>query len=193
MRGISTAQPTPDCSLWKKKTLQYQFSVQYCPGKWQHGTDFVSHYPYKDHVSFLDLIHTDLSTNGSMTSYATEQNTSYLLSTIDTLNKFTSSSKLSPEKPTRSIILEQIKDASCYQALIHQIKHGFPQNKNNTDPSLHPFWEVWHQITTSENVILMDGLYHFPSKHKFFTSSIQPIKELKAWSFVPMCWYTGLA
>ena len=33
----------------------------------------VSQYSCKDHVSFIDLIHTDLSSNDPMTSYATEK------------------------------------------------------------------------------------------------------------------------
>ena len=125
----------------KEKTLQQQYTVQYCPGKWNCGADSVSQDPCKNHVSFLDLTHTDLPTDDSIASYAIEENTSYTLSIkINILNKYTSPSKLSPEKPNGSIKLEQIKDASCYdtqyQELINQIKQGFPKNRNDTDPLL---------------------------------------------------------
>ena len=45
----------------KEKTMQYELSTQYCPGKWQQGADVVSWYPCIDSTSFLNIICSDTS------------------------------------------------------------------------------------------------------------------------------------
>ena len=43
-RDLSSISNSRLCTL-KKKTFQYQFTVNHCPGKWHRGTDVVSRNP----------------------------------------------------------------------------------------------------------------------------------------------------
>ena len=61
--------PNPRLQSLKEKTLQYEFSIQYCPGKWQQGVVAVPLYPCSDRISFLDIICSDASNNDCTISF----------------------------------------------------------------------------------------------------------------------------
>ena len=156
----------PRLQTLKEKTLKYNFTVQYCPGKWQRGADSVSRYPCKDSISFFNLIRCNATDGDTTAAYAIEADTCYALSqNVNILNSYTLNEH--SNKECSSVTIEHIKDVSCndqiYQALILQIRQGFPNTRNNLDPSLRSFWEVRHRLTVSENIISMDNRLVIPS------------------------------
>ena len=167
-REINTIN-NPRLQTLKEKTLKYNFTVQYCPGKWQRGADSVSRYPCKDSINFIDLIRCNVSDNDTSTSFSIEADTSYSLSqNIDTLNSYTSQEQKFNGKECNSVTMEHIKDISytdqTYQALIEQIKQGFPSTRNTVNPILRSFWEVRHRLTVSRNIVSMDNRLVIPSQ-----------------------------
>ena len=56
-RDRDLSSTSNDCiSSLKEKTFRYQFSIQFCPGKWHRGSDAVSRNPSVSMVSLISII-----------------------------------------------------------------------------------------------------------------------------------------
>ena len=49
-----------------------------------------------------------------------------------------------------------------YMTLINSINQGFPSKCSLTESDIQNFWEVWHQLSTERDLVLMDGRIVIP-------------------------------
>ena len=116
-----------DCIIsLKGKTFCYQFSIQFCPGKWHQGPDAVSRNPSISTVSLISIIRQPASIKD--------------LNSLITLQE----------------IQDAYKVDQSYQELAKTIANGFPKKRNETSPSIRDFWEVRDCLSSSDRIIHMD-------------------------------------
>ena len=101
--------PNDRISSLKEKTFHYQFSIQFCPGKWHQGPDAVSRNPSTSTVSLISIICQPAS--------------------IKDLNNLI----------TLQEIQDAYRSDQSYQELAKSVANGFPKKGNETSPSIRAF------------------------------------------------------
>ena len=147
----------------KEKTFRYQFSIQFCPGKWHRGPDAVSRNPSVSIVSLISIIHQPASIKD--------------LNSLITLQE----------------IQDACKSDQSYQELAKIIANGFPKKGNETNPSIRDFWEVRDRLSLSDRIIYMNHRIVIPpslQKHVLYAlhSAHQGVSGMKARANTTIYW-----
>ena len=155
--------PNDHISSLKEKTFRYQFSIQFCPGKWHRGPDAVSRNPSVSIVSLISIIRQPASIKD--------------LNSLITLQE----------------IQDVCKSDQSYQELAKTIANGFPKKQNDTSPNIRDFWEVRDRLSLSDRIIYMDHCIVIPSslqKHVLYTlhSAHQGISGMTARANTTIYW-----
>ena len=155
--------PNDRISSLKEKTFCYQFSIQFCPGKWHLGPDAVSRNPSISIVSLISIICQPASIKD--------------LNSLITLQE----------------IQDAYKSDQSYQELTKTIANGFPKKRNETSPSIRDFWEVIDCLSSSDRIIYMDHcIVILPSlqKHVLYAlhSAHQGVSGMKARANATIYW-----
>ena len=150
-------------SSLKEKTFRYQFSRQFCSGKWHWGPDAVSRNPSISTVSLISIIHQPASIKD--------------LNSLITLQE----------------IQDAYKSDQSYQELAKTVANGFPKKQNETSPSIRDFWEVRDRLSSSDRIIYMDQCIVIPpslQKHVLHAlhSAHQGVSGMKARANATIYW-----
>ena len=146
---------------FKEKTIQFRFSIQYCPGKWHKGADAVSRYPSatlafmdseSDNFPILDedMIETKRSKDSICSIYALHDSIPSTFSQVISLTKLRELGQQDDE----------------YQELKKALLEGFPSTRHTTAPSIRKFWSVRDRLFYQDDIILMDQRIVIPSNLK---------------------------
>ena len=130
----------------KESVLPWHFDIMHCPGKWTQGPDALSRHPGKI-SAHLSVIREE-SSESDDSIYLSAENASEVSSIIVT-------------NELGSITLDHINNAAHsdpqYQDLLKRIESGFPDKRNQTEPShLREFWEVRHRLSIYNGIALLD-------------------------------------
>ena len=155
--------PNDRISSLKEKTFRYQFSIQFCPGKWHRDPDAVSRNPSVSMVSLISIICQPASIKD--------------LNSLITLQE----------------IQDACKSDQSYQELAKTIVNGFPKKQNETSPSIRDFWEVRDRLSLSDRIIYIDHRIVIPpslQKHVLYAlhSAHQGVSGMKARANTTIYW-----
>ena len=140
--------PNDRISSLKEKTFRYQFSIQFCPGKWHRGPDAVSRNPSVSMVTLISIIRQPAS--------------------IKDLNSLI----------TFQEIQDACKSYQSYQELAKTVTNGFPKKRNETSPSIRDFWQVRDHLSLSDRIIYMDRcIVILPSLQKHILYALHSVHQ----------------
>ena len=124
---------------FKQRTLPYQFTISYNPGKWHRGPDAMSRNAVSE-VALLQLIRDDVITEDDDES----TNTIAFFNTV---------------KTEANINLTDICKAAStddeYKLLSETIRAGFPTSRNEVKPILRDYWSVRDRLSIRDGDLFM--------------------------------------
>ena len=137
----------------KERTLMYNFSIQYNPGKWHRGPDALSRNPVT-----ASTIHAMFATSDKENSPVApmEEHIGAILRHTDDSDKL--------------ITREEIEDAATndpdYQQLIQVINSGFPQIRSGVPEELRTYWNLRNKLSTQGSIVMMDSRIVVPKEYR---------------------------
>ena len=140
----------------KTKTLGYQFTIKYIPGKDKPGSDTMSRYPVEVIRSIFSHIRDEVDVE-----YIPfiEEIEDCVMSVSDEAMSICSNevSALTPD-----LIRVAGKADESYCLLIKTIKSGFPCTRQLTNPSIRSYFEVRHRLYTDNELVMLDNRIVIP-------------------------------
>ena len=141
------AKYTIQASLDSRRNVSYLLTIQRCPSKWHQGVDAISCNPVTIVEALISLCPTHPSSKDVHLSDTT------VLATIQgTMNTSDNNATMTPDH----IWALGWNDQSCTN-FINSINQRFPSKCSLTEPDIYNFCEVWHQLSTKRDLVLMEG------------------------------------
>ena len=156
--------PNPRISKLKERTFRYQFSTQYCPGKWQRGPDACSRNPSPLHSLICQQPNID-EVNDSV---GVEDHV--MAVNVNIVTMLNHNVDIALLKDSHFITLEQIRMSGesdqLYHELLKLVETGFPNTKSELDPTLREFWEVRDRLSSNNGLVLMNKRIVIPTSYR---------------------------
>ena len=152
----------------KEKTLQYSFTIQYCPGKWHKAADAVSRNPPKASRSSISSV-IELCTPPPSESLNEAEKIEATIDAVCAVSFATINCTSSETPPSNKLItMESLNNASKagpeYQQLIKTIQARFPKTRQLTPPDIRQYWEVRQCLSVYGDIVLIDQRLMIPKK-----------------------------
>ena len=151
----------------KEKTLKYNFTIQYNPGKWHRSADACSRNPTKStNPHEMENRICQIITNNPNESDKLKSNeiasfiSTSIINKLDTLNVITTTT--CDLIVMHEDIINTCKEDTQHQILLKTIIAGFPQSKTKLDPAIHEFWTVRDRLSAHNNIALLDDRLVIP-------------------------------
>ena len=154
-RDLSTINNSRIAKL-KERTMNFQFKIKHCPGKWHRGPDALSRNPAKNEL--LAAI-CKSPTQKDIESCQDIENHILAIQT-NAIAMITHNVEVASLTESKLITIDQIRIAAendtDYQNLLTTVSNGFPSSKKRLDENIRQYWEIRDRLSASNNLVLLN-------------------------------------
>ena len=166
-RDLSTIT-NPQLFKLKEKTLQYCFTIQYCPGKWHWAADAVSQHPTQSTIASI-FTTTNIATNPTPANFNDAAIIEGTLNAICAISLADINNVISSDLSsciTYEELVNKCQTDDQYKILAFIVETGFPKMWHQTPPSVWEYCEVKEHLTVAGNIVLLNNLIVIPKKFR---------------------------
>ena len=167
-RDLGTIK-NPRIRRLKEQTLDFHFSIKFCPGKLHAGADALSRHPVQNPGNIASMCELSAET----CERHIESTVQYALDTLGLIAPINESTTIPPLITLDKVVVECLRDSE-YMELHHLVTTGFPLLRINVPNHAKLFWPFAEKgiLSTFENVVLYNDRIVIPKSLRSYVVKV---------------------